>query len=132
MCMVAAALKASMWLCNGVNPSSTVCSWPGVTCGTAHQVIAIALSNQGLSGTIPSALGFVSSLQTLDLSNNAILGTLPSTLGNLNGLSSINLGGNALLTSTVPSALCSISVLSIGSLSGCSNSNINGILNLIF
>ena len=123
MCMVAAALKPSTWLCNGLNPSTPVCSWSGVTCGAANQVIKIAVSNQGLSGTIPAALGLVSSLQRLDLSNNAILGSVPSTLANLNGLSSINLGGNSLLTGTVPSALCSATVLSLGSLSGCSTSN---------
>ena len=126
MCMVAAALKPSTWLCNGLNPTTPVCSWSGVTCGTANQVITITVSNQGLSGTIPSALGLVSSLQSLDLSNNAILGSIPSTLGNLNGLTNLNLGDNSLLTGTVPSALCKVPVLNIGSLPGCSTSNDNG------
>ena len=118
--MVAAALKPSTWLCNGLSPSTPVCSWTGVVCGAAHQVIAIGVSGQKLSGTIPSALGLVSSLQSLDLSNNAILGAVPSTLGNLKDLTNINFSGNTLLTSTVPSALCSLSVLSLGSLTGCS------------
>ena len=133
MCMVAAALKPSTWLCNGLNPSTPVCSWVGVTCGAANQVIAIGVSGQSLSGTIPSALGLVSSLQNLDLSNNGILGAVPSSLSNLNGLTSINLGGNAQLTGTVPSSICAVSVLNVGTLSGCTTSNNNGkLLNLNF
>ena len=111
-------------LCDGSNnPTTPVCHWPGVHCGLANQVLAIILSSQGLSGTIPTALGLVSSLVSLDLSNNAILGTVPSTLSNLNGLSNINLSGNVMLTGTVPSALCGVSMISVGSLSGCSTSN---------
>ncbi|KAL7102809.1 hypothetical protein ACP275_08G140800 [Erythranthe tilingii] len=43
--------------------TSSVCSWIGVTCGLRHnRVIALDISNMGLSGTIPPQLGNLSFL----------------------------------------------------------------------
>jgi Leucine-rich repeat (LRR) protein len=39
------------------------------------------LGNNGLTGSIPSELGQISTLQILSLQNNAITGTLPTELG---------------------------------------------------
>ena len=39
------------------------------------------MQNNGISGTVPTELGLLSSLQSLDLYNNTLQGTLPTELG---------------------------------------------------
>eukprot|EP00526_Cylindrotheca_closterium_P027771 CAMPEP_0113653786 /NCGR_PEP_ID=MMETSP0017_2-20120614/28781_1 /TAXON_ID=2856 /ORGANISM="Cylindrotheca closterium" /LENGTH=89 /DNA_ID=CAMNT_0000566835 /DNA_START=27 /DNA_END=299 /DNA_ORIENTATION=- /assembly_acc=CAM_ASM_000147 len=58
-----------------------------------------------LSGTIPSEIGNLWSLQALHLSNNRLSGPIPSEMGNLRQLQRLYLDGNR-LTSTIPEQVC--------------------------
>ena len=59
---------------------SFLCTFSGITCNANNHVIAIELSNMGLTGLIPQELGFLRYLQRLDLSGNQLTGFLPSDL----------------------------------------------------
>ena len=73
---------AGNWLW-GVDP----CYWQGVWCYTGH-VTSLHLSNNQLSGSIPPALGNLTSLLDLYLESNQLRGRLPQSLTNLYALSS--------------------------------------------
>lgn len=65
--------------------------------------------NDGLTGTIPTEIGLMTSLEILDLSSTTLLtGTIPTELGLLSNLRSVDLGFSA-LTGAVPSELCTVS-----------------------
>lgn len=53
-------------------------------------------SNNFLGGSLPSSLGGLKKLQTLDLSNNQMNGTIPESIGKLSMLVSLNLGWKSL------------------------------------
>ncbi|KAH0576876.1 Cyst wall protein [Spironucleus salmonicida] len=46
------------------------CSWHGVTCDTARDVVGISLRGNGLTGRLSESLEFLPKLKFLDLSNN--------------------------------------------------------------
>ena len=76
---------------------SPVCTWPGARCAASDgSLVALDLSSYGLSGTIPSELGQLSSLTSLHLDANALTGSLPSELGQLTSLQALDLSHNAL------------------------------------
>jgi hypothetical protein len=83
--------------------TSTPCDWFGVTCATGH-VTQLDLVNNGLSGTIPSELGDLTSLTFLRLSENQLSGTIPSELGSLTNLDHMSLADNQ-LSGTIPQEL---------------------------
>jgi uncharacterized protein YejL (UPF0352 family) len=117
----------------------TPCSWYGVTCDDGN-VIELALSANGLKGTIPVEIGNLTglqrlyldanqlsgsipaqvgsmvSLQTLDLSNNQLSGAIPSQLGGLANLQMLLLNYNN-LTGAIPSQLGSLANLQVLQLS---------------
>ncbi|XP_027083842.1 uncharacterized protein [Coffea arabica] len=75
--------------------ASSVCDWIGVQCGSRHQrVTALNISNMGLTGTIPSDLGNLSFLVSLDLRNNSFHGNLPEELSHLRRLRFVRLTTN--------------------------------------
>ncbi|CDP18217.1 unnamed protein product [Coffea canephora] len=77
--------------------ASPVCDWIGVTCSSGHRrVIALNISNMGLSGTLPPQLGNLSFLVSLDMRRNNFHGELPPELAQLNRLKVLNLGVNNL------------------------------------
>ncbi len=79
--------------------------WRGVTLGGAPaRVIALDLTNLGLTGSIPPRLGNLDALVSLRLGRNALVGTIPDTLGKLANLSELVLDGNA-LTGRIPREL---------------------------
>ncbi|KAG8390779.1 hypothetical protein BUALT_Bualt01G0118900 [Buddleja alternifolia] len=73
--------------------SSSVCnSWIGITCSSSHQRVAsLNISNTGPTGTIPSQLGNLSFLVSLDLKYNFFSVTLPQELSHLHWLEIIAL-----------------------------------------
>ena len=86
--------------------------WHGVTANGSGQVTQLSLRNNGLSGSLPAALGKLESLQVLSLDRNSISGSLPSELGNLSNLTRLAMNRNN-LTGSIPTELGSLSNLSI-------------------
>ncbi|KAH9716325.1 protein kinase domain-containing protein [Citrus sinensis] len=100
------------FLARNWNTSSSVCNWTGVTCDVrTHRVTALNIYGLNLTGTIPSELGNLSSLQTLDLSFNWFSGEIPKELGNLSKLEILWLQNN-FLTGAIPSSIFNLSSLS--------------------
>lgn len=87
--------------------SNHFCNFTGVKCSSnTHElrVIGINISRMSLNGTIPSHLGNLSLLQSLDLSHNGFTGDIPGALGRLRQLRELYLSANA-LTGTIPHQL---------------------------
>ncbi|XP_057779471.1 receptor kinase-like protein Xa21 [Salvia miltiorrhiza] len=73
-------------------------------------LVTFSASNCGIRGVIPSEIGNLSSLQTLDLSGNQFTGSIPTTIGKLKQLGILYLYGNQ-LQGYIPHHLCRISNL---------------------
>ena len=91
------------------------CSWTGVTCapngGTGNTIItSIGLSKQKIAGSIPNAIGLLTTLQFLFLDQNALVGTIPSSIGRLTNLQTLHLENNY-LSGTLPSSLTTLTNL---------------------
>jgi PKD repeat protein len=64
-----------------LGPIGTECDWFGVTCNPARtQVVELALPANNLTGGVPSEVGSLVSLVTLDLSDNLLSGEIPVSL----------------------------------------------------
>ncbi|OQX13284.1 MAG: hypothetical protein BWK80_42985 [Desulfobacteraceae bacterium IS3] len=112
--------------------SSDCCEWYGVVCDTAGaNATGIDLSNNNLTGQIPSSIENFTELTTLNLSGNTGLTSIPSQIGNLSKLTILNLSGNTGLTS-IPSQIGSLSSLTTLDLSGIKKSipSISNLTNL--
>ena len=86
-------------------------SWHGVTTNSNGRVTALALNDNGLDGTLPTALGDLSELEQLDLQDNDLSGALPSELANLTNLTSLLLTESRALTGPLPDGLRELSDL---------------------
>ncbi|XP_039020427.1 probable LRR receptor-like serine/threonine-protein kinase At4g37250 [Hibiscus syriacus] len=120
----------------------TPCAWNGVTCdsidgylrvtglslptcqllgsipsdlGMLEHLHSLDLSNNSLNGSLPVSLFNSTKLRFLDLSNNLIAGGIPETIGTLQNLQVLNLSDN-LLTGTLPASLTTILNLTVVSL----------------
>lgn len=62
------------------------CNWDGVSCSNDHEVQDITLPSNLMSGTFPSDLHRLRSLQTLNVAANSMTGSIPSTLCSSNSL----------------------------------------------
>ena len=98
--------------------------WHGVTV-TSGRVTALDLSDNGLAGTIPAAVGGFADLTSLDLSENpGLTGAIPAELGQLEALTSLDLGvlgvetDPGALTGAIPAALGRLTSLTHLDLSG--------------
>ncbi len=80
------------------NPGTPMAQWLGVTiAGTPPRVTALELAAAGASGTLPSALGDLKALRTLDLGGNFFPEVpIPVELGNLAQLQILRLSSNYL------------------------------------
>lgn len=88
------------WDLSSVDP----CSWRMVTCNLDRSVSALGLPSQNLSGTLSSAIGNLSNLQSVTLQNNAIFGPITDAIGKLQKLQTLDLSGN-LFNGQLPSSL---------------------------
>ena len=85
--------------------------WEGVALGdTPLRVTGLRLPVKALTGQIPSGLGSLTNLESLDLGWNQLTGTIPPELGNLANLGFLYLNSNQ-LTGTIPAELGSIANL---------------------
>lgn len=101
---------------NGVNwtiktnwLAGPVGKWFGVVI-SSNRVVEIDLSQNNLSGSIPSSLGNIDKLRSLDLEYNELTGSIPASLGNLADLQYLSLIINH-LSGPVPSELGNLSKL---------------------
>jgi len=86
-----------------------VSEWQGVTLEN-DKVIGITLLFNNVEGTIPSSIGNLTNLETLELSFNKINGELPTTIGNLKTLKVLALNGNN-LSGAIPTSLGNLTQL---------------------
>ena len=89
-----------------------ITDWDGIRGleGTPERVTKLYLHSKGLSGTIPSELGGMSSLTHLYLHRNKLTGAIPAELSSLSSLEWLSLYGNG-LTGGVPAELAGLSKL---------------------
>ena len=78
--------------------------WHGVTTNSDGRVTALDLSNNNLSGPLPSHLGDLSLLTELSLHRNEITGQIPAELDNLDNLQKLHLSRNN-MTGEIPAFL---------------------------
>ncbi|XLR04502.1 hypothetical protein S83_070700 [Arachis hypogaea] len=74
---------------------SVLCSWIGVQCNHAYDVISLNLSDLGIQGQLGPEIGQLHRLQTLVLSNNGFLGKVPSELSNCTLLQVLDFSNNS-------------------------------------
>lgn len=83
------------WIDGAANTNCEPCTWFGVTCDYRDKVIEIDLTNNNLSGSLPSNLNAIDALRKLDLWDNNITGSIPSNLGDLVDLEYLDLSSNS-------------------------------------
>ncbi|MCX6030820.1 MAG: fibronectin type III domain-containing protein [Chloroflexi bacterium] len=82
--------------------TNTPCGWDGIYCSVGH-VLGVDLYNgNNLTGSIPSQLGNLPELTSLNLWGNRLSGSIPSELGNLSNLYVLGLFDNRLSGSIPP------------------------------
>ena len=87
--------------------------WHGVTTDSDGRVYRLNLRKNGLSGSIPAALGDLGKLKWLLLDSNGNLsGSIPSELGNLSELTWLALEATS-VSGSIPSALGNLSSLKV-------------------
>ena len=92
------SLSGEMWNSaeNWLQPTS-MCEWRGISCtkgkdGKKDVIVAISLPDNQLVGGIPTQLGLLTSLQSLNLAGNDLGGTsMPSEIGRLVDLETLEL-----------------------------------------
>jgi Leucine-rich repeat (LRR) protein len=102
----AALRRGKAWL-----GASDECSWVGIICTDDFYLDKIILDGVGFQGSLPINIGLLSSsLILLNLRNNVISGSLPSTLTLLTSLQHLSLREND-LTGDIPNGLNKLSNL---------------------
>jgi len=85
------------------NDAKDVCDWDGIYCdpNDNHSLAKILLSSSGLTATLPTELGLLTSLTDISIAQNSIHGSIPSDIAGLSNLVSINLSSNQ-ITGSIP------------------------------
>lgn len=94
---------------NFTNPTANPCAdnWVGVSCTCGHSSCFVARLNltlMNLTGTLPSTLADLASLNILELRENYISGSIPDNIGQMGSLSLLDLSLNN-LDGAVPASL---------------------------
>ncbi len=121
------------WANNSGWINGPVSNWFGILLDGDGRVTSITLKHSegngnNLHGFLPSSLGSLSNLQTLNLSQNYLYGSLPLSLGNLSNLVTLDLSTNN-LSGEIPSSLGNLTKLQLLSLGG---NNITGSIPVSF
>jgi hypothetical protein len=74
--------------------ASHECEWGGVGCNSDNHVISFHMSENNMSGTLPTELAHLSLLTEISMDTNALQGTLPSTWNQLTLLEILDLDNN--------------------------------------
>jgi Leucine-rich repeat (LRR) protein len=77
--------------------------------GDLINLTILNLSGNQLTGGIPKEIGDLTNLTELDLSNNQLTGYIPSQLGNLTNLTNFYLNDNQ-LTGQIPESICDLNI----------------------
>ena len=85
------------WTCNKNGTlAGNPCKWGATSCvGTA--LVSLDMSNLNVGGTIPTSIGYLSTLTILVLTGNSVGGTIPSQIGRLSNLILLYLTSNNLV-----------------------------------
>ncbi|MAA95114.1 MAG: hypothetical protein CML21_11470 [Rheinheimera sp.] len=99
------------WLNNQgwLEPAVSLCNWAGVSCSSG-QITALDLSNNNLTGELPSALAGLTAITELDLSFNSLTGDFPAVLLQLQTLQQLSLWQNG-FSGAIPAAISELSAL---------------------
>jgi len=89
--------------------SSPLSTWYGVTL-TDGRITTLYLSGNALSGSLPSSIGKLTSLDVLDLSGNRLVDSIPASIGNLINLTQLNFSANH-LSGKIPTSLSKLANL---------------------
>ena len=81
--------------------------WYGVTTNSAGRVTWLELSDNGLKGSLPAAIGNLDRLLVLFLDGNELTGSIPPEMGNLRGLLFLVLSSNE-FSGEIPSELANL------------------------
>lgn len=92
-----------------LNPVST---WYGVTV-VNNRVDQLYLYRNNLDGKIPSAIGNLTALKSLNFGSNQLTDSIPVSIGNLVNLKTLNLSFNAILGGNIPSTIGNLTNLQI-------------------
>lgn len=85
-------------------------NWAGIRC-TGAQVTSVVLVDNKLAGTLPHALGALSTLERLEINRNPdVSGTLPASFGELSALTDVILRGTR-LSGTLPASMGNLELL---------------------
>ncbi|HSP17766.1 MAG TPA: fibronectin type III domain-containing protein [Thermoanaerobaculia bacterium] len=91
--------------------AASECQWYGVVCDDAQStVIRLELGSNGLTGSVPVAIGDLGNLTDLYLQDNSLTGSIPDSIGNLTKLRLLELEQNG-FSGTIPPALGRLSSL---------------------
>ncbi|XP_027109463.1 uncharacterized protein [Coffea arabica] len=93
--------------------------------GNLSSLMILSLDGNHLSGTVPSTMEYLQNLQGLDLSANQLSGSIPDSICKLKRLSQIYLGQNQ-FRGSMPSCLNNISSLRVVTLLDLSGNHLNG------
>lgn len=99
-------------------------TWYGVTTNDRGEVTDLILRENNLGGTIPSGLGQLHSLFSLDLAGNHLTDAIPSELGHLRIIRTLRLSENS-LTGAIPPELGQLTHLILLSLA---NNELTGVI----
>ena len=92
-------------------------TWFGVTADDAGRVTELELGENGLTGSLPAAMGGLSNVERLSLWGNELTGPIPGELGNLASLERLTLARNG-LTGPIPGEFANLAQLEWLSLRG--------------
>ena len=105
------ATGGANWTDNTNWLTAPVSQWKGVSV-TGDRVTVLDLEDNDLTAEIPSELGNLTNLDSLNLSYNELTGEIPSELGNLTNLTALVLDSNQ-LTGPIPPELGNLTNLTV-------------------
>ena len=92
-----------------LDPGTPIAEWQGVTV-VGDRVASLDLTDNGLTGTLPPAIGQLTAVSVLRLRINALTGEIPTEIGLLSQLEVLDLNSN-LLTGAIPAGVWGLSNL---------------------
>lgn len=98
------------WDMGAQNTNCSPCNWFGITCDNQENIIEIDLTNNNLSGTIPSTLEDLTKLRSIKLLINNLTGNFPDIWSDMSDLEYIDLSNNQ-FTGSMPNSLGNLMTL---------------------